>query len=1035
MTIDQGNHLAVISLIIIIANKQFLPMDKELKITSFNCNGYKGKNHKYVSEVFKACDILFLQETWLYSFEHKKYTQNIPSCQYHAVSAMDDSDVGRVGRPYGGCAILWHHDLAVAFSPINTSSQRICAIMAKAKEVNIVLINVYMPNDDNKDVNFEIYGEILAEISQIINMYVGYDVILGGDFNVDFKRINSRNLNLLKQFLNDEQVVCLTQNLSDDHYTFENSLGSRSFIDHFIVNSRLVNCSVEVAYDGDNLSDHKPISIKTCIQTKLSYSKYCNKYIIDWNNATETNIVNYKNLLNHYIDKFHIAFSVITCNDFLCKIHDDYILDKLNEFIDILHFCALSTIPTKYVKQKKGIPGWNEFVQPFKDKSIFWNDIWKNVGSPKTGQIAQERKSARYKYHWAIKQVKKDADKIILNKTAQQLSSRSFSEFWKTIKKLKGTEYLAASVIDGECSDQAIVNKFQCIYDKLYNSITDVEFKDVIEQVNNLVADSCNKNCCESANCHNISVEVLIKTIKSLNSGKDDEVYDLTTDHFINASDKTIAMFCKILNSCLTHGTTNISINKSVIKPIPKNKRKLLADLNNYRAISKNTIISKIIDNILIHLIGEKIDSSVYQFAYKQGFSTSMCSFLVSETIQYYRSHGSNVYMLSLDCTKAFDLVQHTKLFQLLISRCVCPLLIRLLINIYAMSTAVVKWNNCYSENFTIKNGVKQGAIISAPLFALYVEPMLKRLNKTKVGCYIGNLCANAFAYADDLVILSPSCAALRTMITVCESYANDYKLKFNPEKCTLLIFSDSEFYNNNVNITLCGYRIKNVKSETHLGHQFCSSYDQTYNMINFDSIIRDIKIRTNTIVNEFRPVSWQSKVTLFLSQCSSLYGCPLWRLDDPKVEELHIAWKVCSRRILGLHYRARSRLLHQLMNTMPILYTIKYIMLSFFLNGLNHADDFISRFYTNTLLSNSSFMLCNVNKILKEFDIKYIELFNMTKLNLKHIFKSKISKPDWQCNMIIELLQIRDSQFSSILSNEELKVMLDKISTDFLGS
>ena len=58
-----------------------------------------------------------------------------------------------------------------------------------------------------------------------------------------------------------------------------------------------------------------------------------------------------------------------------------------------------------------------------------------------------------------------------------------------------------------------------------------------------------------------------------------------------------------------------------------------------------------------------------------------------------------------------------------------------------------------------------------------------------------------------------------------------------------------------------------------------------------------------------------------------------------------------------------------------------------------------------------------------------------MTKLDLKHIVKSKISEPDWQCNIIIELLQIRDTQISSILSNEELKIMLYKISTDFLES
>ena len=105
------------------------------------------------------------------------------------------------------------------------------------------------------------------------------------------------------------------------------------------------------------------------------------------------------------------------------------------------------------------------------------------------------------------------------------------------------------------------------------------------------------------------------------------------------------------------------------------------------------------------------------------------------------------------------------------------------------MSKAVVKWNDWYSAEFSINNGVKQGAIISAPLFALYVEPMLKRLNKTKVGCHIGNLCANAFAYADDLVILSPSCTVPNEMINVFELYAQEYNLKFNPEKCSFFRF------------------------------------------------------------------------------------------------------------------------------------------------------------------------------------------------------------------------------------------------------
>ena len=61
-------------------------------------------------------------------------------------------------------------------------------------------------------------------------------------------------------------------------------------------------------------------------------------------------------------------------------------------------------------------------------------------------------------------------------------------------------------------------------------------------------------------------------------------------------------------------------MNKATIIPIPKNKQKSLSDSKNYRAISKNSIISKIIDHVLINLIGEKLKTTDYQFAYKLVF-------------------------------------------------------------------------------------------------------------------------------------------------------------------------------------------------------------------------------------------------------------------------------------------------------------------------------------------------------------------------------------------------------------------------------
>ena len=430
----------------------------------------------------------------------------------------------------------------------------------------------------------------------------------------------------------------------------------------------------------------------------------------------------------------------------------------------------------------------------------------------------------------------------------------------------------------------SIANNFQNIYKELYNSVEDNNFNNVVNEVNVLVTNKCNNNNCSSSRCHNITNDIVRKAVLNLKGGKDDETYYLSSNHFIHASEIAIDKLSTILDLMLKHGLTNELVNKSVIKPVPKNMRKSISVSSNYRAISKNTIISKIVDNVMLLQIQDKLITSSYQFAYKEGYSTSMCSFLVAETIQYYKSNGSNVYMLSLDASKAFDRVKYTKLFRILIERSVCPLIIRFLINIYLISSATVKWNRCESELFNISNGVKQGAIISAPLFAIYIDPLISKLNAAKQGCYIGNICANAFAYADDIVILSPSCSALRELIAICEDMANELEIKFNPDKCTLLIFSNSEFIKTNINIMLCGSRVKIVNSEKHLGHVFKSDYVDTFNLINMDNVIRDMKVRTNALSSHFKSVSWKSKTILFNSQCISLYGCYLWRLDYKKV-------------------------------------------------------------------------------------------------------------------------------------------------------
>ena len=70
-----------------------------------------------------------------------------------------------------------------------------------------------------------------------------------------------------------------------------------------------------------------------------------------------------------------------------------------------------------------------------------------------------------------------------------------------------------------------------------------------------------------------------------------------------------------------------------------------------------------------------------------------MCKFMVLETIEHYRRSGSDVHVMLLDASKAFDRVNYIMLFEKQFNKGMCPLTVRLLLNMYTKQKIQVKWS------------------------------------------------------------------------------------------------------------------------------------------------------------------------------------------------------------------------------------------------------------------------------------------------------------------------------------------------------
>jgi hypothetical protein len=98
--------------------------------------------------------------------------------------------------------IMWHRELDLNFSLLETDSRRVCAMTCTVDQVKILFINVYLPYEEDSDSEDDFCLQ-LSIIEDLMERNSECLVICGGDFNVDFSREwrHSTLLNLLYQKL------------------------------------------------------------------------------------------------------------------------------------------------------------------------------------------------------------------------------------------------------------------------------------------------------------------------------------------------------------------------------------------------------------------------------------------------------------------------------------------------------------------------------------------------------------------------------------------------------------------------------------------------------------------------------------------------------------------------------------------------------------------------------------------------------------------------------------------------------------------
>ena len=209
------------------------------------------------------------------------------------------------------------------------------------------------------------------------------------------------------------------------------------------------------------------------------------------------------------------------------------------------------------------------------------------------------------------------------------------------------------------------------------------------------------------------------------------------------------------------------------------------------------------------------------QFGFVPDKGTRNAIFTLSMLMERCIEVPKDLYICFIDYSKAFDKVEHEKLFEMLNQLDIDGKDLRVLRNLYWDQTVAVRVEGELSEYTNIKRGVRQGCVMSPDLFNLYSEVILRNLDESE-GLKANGENLNNLRYADDTSQLAGSEEDLKTLLNIVVEESEKLGLSLNVKKTECMVVSKKK---NNPECKLFskGEQIRQVQKFKYIGYTLTS--------------------------------------------------------------------------------------------------------------------------------------------------------------------------------------------------------------------
>ena len=766
---------------------------RSLTIVSFNMHGFN-QGFPMVRDLCLSSkpDVFLLQEHWLTPANMNRFEQVFPGYFVFGSSAMTNTiETGVLrGRPFGG-VIIMISDRLRKFTCVLHSSDRYVMV----KLFDYLLVNVYFPCIGTADRLLTV-DCILNELSAHLCGYADCNLLLGGDFNCDLDSIDPASTKI-NQFIAEHQLHRCDQLVGCPRVdTYMNdALNHSSCLDYFLLSDRQKFIDFNVIDEGSNLSDHLPIVVvcrrddKLGFVTQQSTAQDKNPYqtYLRWDHA---DINKYYFLTGQMLQSLlsdFIAFeNSVDGNFYVAADKLAYVNKVYDQLVNILNVCANNTVPARRKQFYKF--WWNEELDCLKYESKVSHELWKSAGKPRSGSVFNRYKSSKLLYKKRIREYQQQETESYTNDLHEALLKKHGTAFWKIWRSKFEKGCNVVGQVDGMSDAIKIVEKFEENFSKIYSCLSEEgsrNLKDIYD---------CNRtNYCGVPfdDSFLFDVELVDRSVRSLRHGKAAGSDSLTAEHLQYCHPALATLTCKLFNLIIQIGSVPEGFGCSYTVPIPKinsTAGKALS-VDDFRGITISPVISKVFEKCVLDRYQCFLETSENQFGFKKALSCSHAIYSVKATVDYYVNQGTTVSLCALDLHKAFDKMNHHGLFNKLMERMIPNSLLETIEHWFRICTTCVKWGNSTSKFITLNCGIRQGGVLSPYFFALYIDDVVKTIDRSNYGCRYKSFCISVFLYADDIILIAPSVTALQALVNICERQLATMDMALNASKSVCIRF------------------------------------------------------------------------------------------------------------------------------------------------------------------------------------------------------------------------------------------------------